>query len=74
MSDVPKPVKIQLIKQDVQMWLNSRWQMEMRYRVTKRIGGETKELEADMVKAEGALAELETMLKEVEAEKDAKPD
>lgn len=74
MSDVPKPVKIQLIKQDIQMWLNSQWQMEMRHRVTKRIGGDFKAIEADMVKAEGALAELEAMLKEVESEKDVKPD
>ena len=70
MNDVPKPIRIQLIQNDIQMWKNSRWQMEMRHRVTKRIGGETKDIEADMVKAEGAIAELETMLKEIGAEGD----
>lgn len=69
-NDIPTPVRIQIIRQDLQMWKNTRWQFEMRHRVNKRIGNDTKELEAEMVKAEGAIAELEAMLKEVEAEGD----
>jgi len=68
MSDVPKSVRIQLVKQDLQMWKNTRFQLEMRHRVNKRIGNETKDLESEMVKAETAIAETEAILKEIEAE------
>lgn len=70
MNEVPKPIRIQIIQNELQMWANTRWQLEMRHRVTKRIGGDLKPIEADMVKAEGAIAELEAILKEVEAEGD----
>ena len=68
MSDVPKAIRIQIVKQDLQMWKNTRFQLEMRHRINKRIGKETKSLEDEMVKAEGAITEAETMLKEIEAE------
>ena len=68
MNEVPVPIKIQIIQQDLQMWKNTRWQLEMRHRVNKRIGNDVKDLEVEMVKTEGAIAELEAMLKEIEAE------
>jgi hypothetical protein len=58
-------VKKLLVMQDLQMWRNTRWQLEMRHRVAKRIGGDLKAIEAEMAKAEGAIAELEIILEEI---------
>lgn len=70
MNEVPQPVKIQIVQSDMQMWANTLWQLEMRHRVARRIGGDLKTIETEMAKAEGALAELEIMLKEIEARPD----
>lgn len=68
MNDIPQAIQIQIVKQELQMWQNTRWQLDMRHRVTKRIGGDLKAIEEEMVRAEGAIAELETILKEVESQ------
>lgn len=68
MSEIPQQIQIQIVKQDLQMWQNTRWQLDMRHRVTKRIGGDLKSIDEEMVRAEGAIAELETILKEVESQ------
>ena len=73
MNEVPKQIRIQIVQQELQMWRNTAWQLEMRHRVTKRVGGDVKAITDDLVKAEGAIAELEAMLKEIEMEAQPAP-
>jgi hypothetical protein len=67
-DEVPRIIQIQIIQQELQMWKNTRWQLEMRHRVTKRIGGDLKAIEEEMVRAEGALDELKAILNEIESQ------
>jgi hypothetical protein len=67
-DEIPQIIQVQIVKQEIQMWLNTRWQLDMRHRVTKRIGGELKAIEEEMVRAEGALDELKAILGEIESQ------
>jgi len=69
-SVVSPQVKLQIALGDLQMWKNTRWQLDMRLRVQKKIGGDQaiKEITKGLVEAEGAIDELETIVKEIRHE------
>lgn len=61
LNDIPTPIKIQIIDQDIQMYLNTRYQAQLRYRVQKAIGGTPDQLKVitdELTKIEAALDEL----------------
>lgn len=64
---IPAAVKRDIIKAEIQMYRNSRYQTELRHRVQKAIGGKPemlKALEDDLVSFEAA---LDLLKKELEA-------
>lgn len=61
LNDIPTPIKIQIIDQDIQMYLNTRYQAQLRYRVQRSIGGTPDQLKVitdELTKIEAALDEL----------------
>lgn len=70
MNEVPKQIRIQLLVEETQRWKNTRFLWEARYRAYKRVRNAEalKEVDQQLILVEGGIAELETMLKEIEAE------
>jgi len=69
MSDVMEPpveIKRLLVQQEITLWTNTRYQLQLRYRVTKGVGGDTTAIEADLLNAEKALDLLSAELKALE--------
>lgn len=69
-DQIPEAVKIALIEQEVSIYQNTRYQLQLRHRVQKSIGGteeQLKPIEDDLAKMERALDELEKMRREVDA-------
>jgi hypothetical protein len=70
-QQIPKAVKVALIDQEIASYRNGLYQMTLRYRVQKKIGGTPealKTIEDDMVKIESAIDELQDILEAVRAE------
>jgi hypothetical protein len=65
-DDIPSEVKRELIEQDMRMWLNTRWQAEMRRRVARRVADT--EGEAAQIKL---LERCEASLMALEEEREA---
>lgn len=64
-DDVPVEVQRAIIQQEIQLWKNTRYQLEIRCRVQQRIGGDISAIQAELEKCEKALdvlAELEESL------------
>ena len=70
MNEVPKPIRIQLLQEEIQRWKNTCFLWEARHRAYKRVNNAEalKETDQQLILVEGAIAELETMLKEIEME------
>ena len=72
-ADIPPEIKRQIIAQDLQLWRNTRYQSQLRYRVQKAIGGTTdqlKTIEDELLKDEQAIDFLESELKALAADLD----
>jgi len=69
-NEVPRPIRIQLLQQELQGWINTRFVWQSRHRARKHTDnkGAIKEAEAALEECEIQIAEFESMLKEVEAE------
>ena len=59
--------QLALLQQEVNMAVNTRWQLNMRYRVNKRIGNESslKQLETELESIEKYLSALEAEVKQL---------
>lgn len=66
--EVSKDVKILIIEQERQAYENTKYQLSLRYRVTKTIGGtqeQLKSIEDEISKIEQALDALDKIKKEL---------
>jgi len=63
--EIPIDVQRAIVQQEIQMWQNSRYQLEVRARVTKRIGGDAAPIVAELEKCEKALDALAEILAEL---------
>jgi hypothetical protein len=64
--------KLVLLGQEVNMYINTRWQLQMRYRVSKNIGADKSVLDsiqADLEKCEKYLAKLDEEAQALSKEK-----
>ena len=64
--------KLALLSQEVNVFVNTRWQLQMRYRVNKSIGADKPVLEAiqaDMERIEKYLAKLDEEIEALTKEK-----
>jgi len=64
--------KLVLLSQEVSMYINTRWQLQMRYRVSKSIGTDKSVLDAiqaDLEKCEKYLARLDDETQALSKEK-----
>lgn len=63
--------QLALLHQEVNMAVNTRWQISMRHRVNKRIGNEavTKQLEIELEQIEKYLSALDAEVKQLTTEK-----
>ena len=71
MTNVTAIVKLAIIDSEIQMYHNTRYQLQLRHRVQKGIGGtpeQLKALEDELAKIESALDELEKIKREVGTE------
>ena len=68
-KEVTTEVKLALIAQERQMWLNTREMMTIRYRVNKRIGNaeQLNATEKELENCETALDELDKIFTELQA-------
>ena len=67
-----KATQLALLQQEANMMINARWQLEMRYRVNKRIGADKSvldALQADLEKCEKYLAAIDDEVKAIAGEK-----
>ncbi len=66
-DDVPANIRRQIIEEEMQIWRNTRWQQQMRYRVNKRLGNQAAMAicEKEMENCEVALDELARHLAEI---------
>lgn len=71
-DEIEKEVKLKIIKSEIEMYRNTRYQLEIRHRVNKKLGNtedQLKAIEKELENVEKALDEL----KEIEAEFEVKP-
>ena len=69
--EISKEVKIQIIENEIAAHLNGKYLLEMRYRVSKKIGASPDELKAitdELTKLAAKLDEWETVKSELEKE------
>jgi hypothetical protein len=68
-EEVTPEVKLAIIQQERQIWLNTREMMTIRYRVNKRIGNaeQLKTTEKELENCETALDELDKIFTELQA-------
>jgi len=67
---ITKEAKIQLLKNEITMYENSLYVLEVRHRVAKKTGGDKEVLsniEKEMTNAEFGLDELKVVLKELDS-------
>lgn len=69
MDAIPVEIKKQILQQEISMYHNTRYQLEIRHRINKKLGNTPEQLKAienELVKIESALAELDIIEKEFE--------
>ncbi len=57
-----------IVENEIALWCNTRYQMQLRYRVRKAIGEtpeQLQEIETELIKCEAALDELQKVLNEI---------
>ena len=70
-TEIPNEIKIQIIRQEIAMYKNTCYQLEMRHRVNKKLGNtleQLKGIEEELTKANIALDEYREIEKEIEAQ------
>lgn len=69
MSEPTKEVKLLILEQEIAIQSNTRYQQEIRHRISKKLGAldEAKAIEAELLKIEQRLDELEVIKKELNA-------
>jgi len=63
-----KEAKLAIIEQETTMYVNTRWQLEMRHRVNKKLGWTSEQLKAiedELVNIEKTIEELENIKAEL---------
>lgn len=66
MTDIPISIKKQIVKQEMEQWEVTRYQLEVRHRVNKRIGSSAdvmKSIETDLERCEKAIDALSDEMK-----------
>ena len=68
-TEIPNEIKIALIQNEIALHKNTSYQLQLRHRVNKKLGGSAEELKAlqdEMVKHEQAIEILNEELKELD--------
>jgi len=71
MEEISVEVKKAIINQELSMWLNTRYQFEVRHRINKKIGSSAeilKNIEDELTKCEKMIDALEDELNKLENE------
>ena len=68
MSDVPVDVKTRILENEIAVYKNTRYQLEIRHRVNKKLGtggDQMKQIEKELENIEAALDELQKIMDEL---------